>query len=46
MEVSNMMIENGVRVLVGSMVLFLVIFIWFVYFNFLWLIVFVGVNLI
>ncbi|MEN2700350.1 DUF2892 domain-containing protein [Vibrio cholerae] len=41
-----MTIENGVRVLAGSMVLLSVILIWFVHPNFLWLTVFVGVNLI
>ncbi|EGQ9501995.1 TPA: DUF2892 domain-containing protein [Vibrio cholerae] len=41
-----MTIENGVRVLAGSMVLFSVILTWFVHPNFLWLTVFVGVNLI
>ncbi|AAF96544.1 conserved hypothetical protein [Vibrio cholerae MAK 757] len=45
-EVSNMTIENGVRVLAGSMVLLSVILTWFVHPNFLWLTVFVGVNLI
>ncbi|OWO71131.1 rhodanese [Vibrio cholerae] len=38
--------ENGVRVLAGSMVLLSVILTWFVHPNFLWLTVFVGVNLI
>ncbi|MCX9476195.1 YgaP family membrane protein, partial [Vibrio cholerae] len=37
---------NGVRVLAGSMVLLSVILTWFVHPNFLWLTVFVGVNLI
>ncbi|AEA80066.1 TPA: DUF2892 domain-containing protein [Vibrio cholerae] len=41
-----MTIENGVRVLAGSMVLLSVILTWFVHPNFLWLTVFVGVNLI
>ncbi len=41
-----MTIENGVRVLAGSMVLLSVILTWFVPPNFLWLTVFVGVNLI
>lgn len=41
-----MTIENGVRVLAGSMVLLSVILTWFVHLNFLWLTVFVGVNLI
>lgn len=41
-----MTIENGVRVLTGSMVLLSVILTWFVHPNFLWLTVFVGVNLI
>ncbi|HFG1592172.1 TPA: DUF2892 domain-containing protein [Vibrio cholerae] len=41
-----MKIENGVRVLAGSMVLLSVILTWFVHPNFLWLTVFVGVNLI
>ncbi|KNA60968.1 hypothetical protein VCV51_031943 [Vibrio cholerae V51] len=45
-EVSNMTIENGVRVLAGSMVLLSVILTWFVHPNFLWLTVFVSVNLI
>ncbi|EMC4027037.1 DUF2892 domain-containing protein [Vibrio cholerae] len=41
-----MTIENGIRVLAGSMVLLSVILTWFVHPNFLWLTVFVGVNLI
>lgn len=41
-----MTIENGVRVLAGCMVLLSVILTWFVHPNFLWLTVFVGVNLI
>ncbi|EGQ8139804.1 YgaP family membrane protein [Vibrio cholerae] len=41
-----MTIENGVRVLAGSMVLLSVILTWFVHPNFLWLTVFVSVNLI
>ncbi|HGF7146374.1 TPA: DUF2892 domain-containing protein [Vibrio cholerae] len=41
-----MTIEKGVRVLAGSMVLLSVILTWFVHPNFLWLTVFVGVNLI
>ncbi|MGT3790554.1 YgaP family membrane protein [Vibrio cholerae] len=41
-----MTIENGVRVLAGSMVLLSAILTWFVHPNFLWLTVFVGVNLI
>ncbi|EOW9508909.1 DUF2892 domain-containing protein [Vibrio cholerae] len=41
-----MTIENGLRVLAGSMVLLSVILTWFVHPNFLWLTVFVGVNLI
>ncbi len=41
-----MTIENGVRVLAGSMVPLSVILTWFVHPNFLWLTVFVGVNLI
>ncbi len=41
-----MTIENGVRVFAGSMVLLSVILTWFVHPNFLWLTVFVGVNLI
>ncbi|ASK53363.1 DUF2892 domain-containing protein [Vibrio tarriae] len=41
-----MTIENGVRVLAGSMILLSVILTWFVHPNFLWLTVFVGVNLI
>ncbi|EEY99348.1 conserved hypothetical protein [Vibrio sp. RC586] len=41
-----MTIENGVRVLAGSMVLLSVILTWCVHPNFLWLTVFVGVNLI
>ncbi|EGR1263827.1 DUF2892 domain-containing protein [Vibrio cholerae] len=41
-----MTIENGVRVFAGSMVLLSVILTWFVHSNFLWLTVFVGVNLI
>ncbi|EGR4194161.1 DUF2892 domain-containing protein [Vibrio cholerae] len=41
-----MTIENGVRVLAGSMVLLSVILTWFVHPYFLWLTVFVGVNLI
>ncbi|QJY41384.1 DUF2892 domain-containing protein [Vibrio cholerae] len=41
-----MTIENGVRVLAGSMVLLSVILTWFVHPNLLWLTVFVGVNLI
>ncbi|HGF7501765.1 TPA: DUF2892 domain-containing protein [Vibrio cholerae] len=41
-----MTIENGVRVLACSMVLLSVILTWFVHPNFLWLTVFVGVNLI
>ncbi|TXZ07439.1 DUF2892 domain-containing protein [Vibrio mimicus] len=41
-----MTIENGVRVLAGGMVLLSVILTWFVHPNFLWLTVFVGVNLI
>ncbi|ENM5933654.1 DUF2892 domain-containing protein [Vibrio mimicus] len=41
-----MTIENGVRVLAGSMVLLSVTLTWFVHPNFLWLTVFVGVNLI
>lgn len=41
-----MTIENGVRVLAGSMVLLSVILTWFVHPNFLWLTLFVGVNLI
>ncbi|WP_336934937.1 YgaP family membrane protein [Vibrio cholerae] len=41
-----MTIENGVRVLAGSMVLLSVILTWFVHPNFLWLTVFVGINLI
>lgn len=41
-----MTIENGVRVLAGSMVLLSVILTWFVHPNFLRLTVFVGVNLI
>ncbi|ENO8415914.1 DUF2892 domain-containing protein [Vibrio cholerae] len=41
-----MTIENGVRILAGSMVLLSVILTWFVHPNFLWLTVFVGVNLI
>ncbi|WP_336928844.1 YgaP family membrane protein [Vibrio cholerae] len=41
-----MTIENGVRVLAGSMLLLSVILTWFVHPNFLWLTVFVGVNLI
>ncbi|ENC7030513.1 DUF2892 domain-containing protein [Vibrio cholerae] len=41
-----MTIENGVRVFAGSMILLSVILTWFVHPNFLWLTVFVGVNLI
>ncbi|CAH8197570.1 MULTISPECIES: YgaP family membrane protein [Vibrio] len=41
-----MTIENGVRVLAGSMILLSVILTMFVHPNFVWLTVFVGVNLI
>ncbi|SDH01208.1 Protein of unknown function [Vibrio xiamenensis] len=41
-----MTVENGVRVLAGCMVLLSVILTVFVHPNFVWLTVFVGVNLI
>jgi len=41
-----MTIENGVRILAGSMVLLSIILTTFVHSNFIWLTVFVGVNLI
>ncbi|MDW6004525.1 YgaP family membrane protein [Vibrio mangrovi] len=41
-----MTIENGVRVLAGSMVLLSVILTYFVHPYFVWLTVFVGLNLI
>ncbi len=41
-----MTIDNGVRVLAGSMILLSVILTVFVHPNFVWLTVFVGVNLI
>jgi len=41
-----MTIENGVRVLAGSMILISVILTVFVHANFVWLTVFVGANLI
>ncbi|NGZ67186.1 DUF2892 domain-containing protein [Vibrio aestuarianus subsp. cardii] len=41
-----MTIENGVRVLASSMILLSVILTMFVHPNFVWLTVFVGVNLI
>lgn len=41
-----MTIENGVRVLAGNMILLSVILTMFVHPNFVWLTVFVGVNLI
>lgn len=41
-----MTIENGVRVLAGSMILLSVILTMFVHPNFVWLTVFVSVNLI
>ena len=41
-----MTIENGVRILAGSMVLLSIVLTVFVHSNFIWLTVFVGVNLI
>ncbi|MGL4223638.1 MAG: YgaP family membrane protein [Vibrio sp.] len=41
-----MTIENGVRVLAGSMILLSVILTWWVHSQFLWLTVLVGINLI
>lgn len=41
-----MTIDNGVRVLAGTMVLLSVLLTAFVHVNFVWLTVFVGVNLI
>ncbi|MCP5076588.1 MAG: DUF2892 domain-containing protein [Psychromonas sp.] len=41
-----MTIENGVRVLAGSMILLSVLLTTFVHPNFLWLTVFVGLNLL
>lgn len=41
-----MTIENGVRILAGSMVLLSILLTVFVHSNFIWLTVFVGVNLI
>ncbi|MBY8170277.1 DUF2892 domain-containing protein [Vibrio fluvialis] len=41
-----MTIDNGVRVIAGSMVLLSLIFTFYVHPNFIWLTVFVGVNLI
>ncbi len=46
MEGRTMSIENGVRVLAGSMILISVILTAFVHPNFVWLTVFVGANLI
>lgn len=41
-----MTIENGVRVLAGSMILLSVILTWWVHSQFLWLTVLVGINLL
>ncbi|NNN47521.1 rhodanese [Vibrio sp. V09_P4A23P171] len=41
-----MTIENGVRILAGSMVLLSIVLTVFVHSNFIWLTAFVGVNLI
>ncbi|AMF92702.1 DUF2892 domain-containing protein [Vibrio fluvialis] len=41
-----MTIDNGVRVIAGSMVLLSLILTFYVHPNFIWLTVFVGVNLI
>ncbi|ELO1772427.1 DUF2892 domain-containing protein [Vibrio fluvialis] len=41
-----MTIDNGVRVIAGSMVLLSLILTFYVHTNFIWLTVFVGVNLI
>lgn len=41
-----MTIENGVRILAGSMVLLSIVLTVFAHSNFIWLTVFVGVNLI
>ncbi|EKO3382207.1 DUF2892 domain-containing protein [Vibrio fluvialis] len=41
-----MTIDNGVRVIAGSMVLLSLILTFYVHPNFVWLTVFVGVNLI
>jgi hypothetical protein len=41
-----MTIENGVRILAGSIVLLSIVLTTFVHLNFVWLTVFVGANLI
>ncbi|MCG6348279.1 YgaP family membrane protein [Vibrio fluvialis] len=41
-----MTIDNGVRIIAGSMVLLSLILTFYVHPNFIWLTVFVGVNLI
>jgi len=41
-----MTIENGVRILAGSMILLSVVLVQFVHPGFIWLTIFVGVNLV
>jgi hypothetical protein len=46
MKDNPMTIDNGVRVLAGSMVLLSLLLTYFVHPNFVWLTIFVGFNLI